>query len=81
MTHQDGNPDFDTSVPMATNTLGYSLAGLLPEVRHVVQSETCIKIVEEDALLVKIVDLVWGRPFWLFEKVKEILDEVIAESN
>jgi len=81
MTHQNNDPDFDTSVAMATHTIDYSLSGLLPEVVHVVQSETCRKIVEEDALVVEIVDLIWGRPFWLFEKVKEVLDQVIAESD
>lgn len=81
MHHQNDDPEFHTSVPMATSTLGYSLSGLLPEVQHVVQSDTCMKIVEEDALLLQIVDLVWGRPFWLFEKVKEVLDEVIAEQT
>ena len=81
MEHQNSDPEFDAAVPMATSTLGYSLSGLLPEVKDVVQSDTCVNIVKEDALLVNIVDLVWGRPFWLFEKVKEVLDEVIAENN
>lgn len=75
----DGDePDFCTRSPMATQPLEYSLEGLLPEVQHVMDNDTCKRIVEDDALFVEIVDLVWGRPFWLFEKVKEVLDEVIA---
>ncbi|CAM9100624.1 unnamed protein product [Sphacelaria rigidula] len=77
----DGEPDFSTSAPMATQSLDYSLRCILPEVKHVMQSDTCKRIVEDDALHVEIVDLIWGRPFWLFEKVKEVLDEVIAENN
>ncbi|AAK14642.1 unnamed protein product [Ectocarpus sp. 4 AP-2014] len=75
----DNEPNFFTNVPMATHPLAYSLSGVLPEVEHVLQNDTCVRIVEEDALLVQIVDLVWGRPFWLFEKVKEVLDEVLSE--
>ena len=74
----DDEPEFFTSVTMDTDTLAYSLSGVLPEISHVLESETCVRIVDDDALLVKIVDLHWGRPFWLFEKVAEILDEVLA---
>lgn len=77
----DDEPDFFTNVPMATHPLDDDLSGLLPEVGHVMRSDTCVRIVEEDALCVQIVDLIWGRPFWLFEKVKEVLDEVIAEEG
>ena len=82
MKQGDGDePDFCTRSPMATRPLEESLQMLLPEVQDVMDNDTCIRIVEDDALFVEIVDLVWGRPFWLFEKVKEVLDEVIAENN
>lgn len=77
----DGEQDFDTSVPMATHCFQESLNGLLPEVRPVMRGEICKIIVEEDALLVEIVDLVWGRPFWLFEKVSGILGQVVDEQS
>lgn len=38
----------------------------------------CNKIVEDDAMMVQIADAVWGRPFWLFDKIKDVLDETIA---
>ncbi|CAN0408181.1 unnamed protein product [Pylaiella littoralis] len=58
MEHQNDDPDFCTSMPMATHNLGYDLTYLLPEVKHVVQSDTCTRIVKKDALVVEIVDLV-----------------------
>ncbi|CAN0251998.1 unnamed protein product [Ectocarpus sp. 6 AP-2014] len=77
----DDEPTFFSNAPMATHSLSYSFGNLLPDVQHVMQSDTCTKMVGDDALCVVIVDLVWGRPFWLFEKVKEVLDEVIAEQT
>ncbi|CAN0546745.1 unnamed protein product [Ectocarpus sp. 12 AP-2014] len=79
MQRQNGDPDFCTSVIMATNPLDEDLNGVLPEVQHVLQNDTCVRIVEEDALLVNVVDLHWGRPFWLFDKVKNVLQEVLDE--
>ncbi len=75
----EDEPDFFTNIPMATETLEEPLLNLLPEVSHVLQSSACQELVQNDALLVNIVDLVWGRPFWLFEKVKQVLDEVLRE--
>lgn len=77
---QEGDePEFSTNTPMAAESFGDNIANILPDIQHVMQSETCQRIVKEDSLHVMIVDLVWGRPFWLFDKVIEVLDEVISE--
>lgn len=72
----EDEPDFFTNVPMTTNTLEEPLLNLLPEVAHVMQSSACKEIVQNDALIVHVVDLIWGRPLWLFDKVKEVLQDI-----
>ncbi|CAM9441333.1 unnamed protein product, partial [Pylaiella littoralis] len=51
----------------------------LPEVQTILQDTTCFDIVEQDSLKVEIVDTIWGRPWWLFDKVAEILDEKFSK--
>ena len=49
---------------------------LLPEVKSIMTSEKCVNLVKEDAMKVLVVDMTWGRPFWLFEKIVEVLGEL-----
>lgn len=67
---------FFTNIRMATSDFAYQTLCVLPEVQSIMSDKTCYDLVERDALLVKVVDTVWGRPFWLFDKIVEVLDEV-----
>ncbi|CAM9345380.1 unnamed protein product [Pylaiella littoralis] len=69
--------DLETRAPMATSP--FRSIEFLPEVRTILQDTTCFDIVEQDSLKVEIADTIWGRPWWLFDKVAEILDEVLQD--
>lgn len=63
----------------ADDSFNYAVLNLLPKLQPIMQDATCKRIVERDALRVHIVDTEWGRPFWLFEKIIAVLDEVLDE--
>lgn len=70
--HDDDQPS--TDVRMARHP--FHDDEFLPEVQPIMDFSTCRNVVEEDAILVQIVDTVWGRPFWLFDKIHHILDHI-----
>lgn len=72
------NDEYPTSVPMATEQ--FNDMEFLPEVQRIMSVPHCRRLVEEDAMVVNVVDTVWGRPFWLFEKIAEVLQEVNESS-
>ena len=65
-----------TSVPLVIDSFQNVILQVIPEVQEMVYEENCYKVLEEDALSVTLVDTVWGRPFWLFDKIAEVLAEV-----
>lgn len=74
-----GDDDFQTSVPMVPDE--FEDMEFLPEIQTIMNDVNCKRIVEQDALIVQIVDAVWGRPFWLFEKIVQVLDMTIESRN
>lgn len=66
--------EMHTNVPMGGNlSLVEAKLNFLPEVKSILDNKNCSRIFEEEALIVQIVDMVWGRQFWLFDKISEIL--------
>lgn len=71
--------EMSTFVPMLQDeSLLEAKLNFLPEVQSILNNKNCEKMFEEEALLVVIVDMVWGRQFWLFDKVSEILGTLQA---
>ena len=52
---------------------------VLPEVISIIADPKCLDLIKKDAMKVLVVDMTWGRPFWLFDKVSEVLDLVNDE--
>ena len=69
--------EMHTSVPMTS--VPFEEGELLPAVESIMHERTCRELVKDDAIRVAVVDTVWGRPFWLFEKISDVLDEVHSE--
>lgn len=57
-----------------------TIQSVLPDVESIVSDEKCERLVREDAMNVRVVDMIWGRPFWLFDKISEVLDIVNDEN-
>ena len=72
---------FYTRKPVATSA-GFqeSVENVLPEVRSIMSDKRCRELLRQDAFNVRVVDMVWGRPFWLFEKISKVLDVVNDEN-
>ena len=60
--------------PLPDNTLIGDM--VLPDVASILRHQRCKDLVVKDAILVRVVDTEWGRPFWLFDKIIEVLDKV-----
>ena len=72
---------FYTQKPVATSR-GFknSVQNVLPEVSSIMSDKKCQELLRQDALNVRVVDMVWGRPFWLFDKISQVLDVVNDEN-
>lgn len=72
---------FFTRTPVATSA-GFeeSVQNVLPEVSSIMSDKKCKQLLREDAYNVRVVDMVWGRPFWLFDKISQVLDVVNDEN-
>ncbi len=46
---------------------------VLPEVQTILRHSTCKELLTKDAIIMRVVDTIWGRPFWLFDKIIEVL--------
>ena len=76
----DGD-NFFTHKPVATSeSFEETVLNVLPEVRSIMSDERCQELLRKDACNVRVVDMVWGRPYWLFEKVSQVLDVVNDEN-
>lgn len=68
---------FCTNTPVTSlNDFDIIIYNILPEIKSIVSDERCFELVRHDAMRVEVVDTTWGRPFWLFDKVSEVLDRV-----
>lgn len=72
VTSYDG--EMFTHVPMTTHTMDD--VELVPTVQWVLDEQRCSNLVKQDAFMVEIADAVWGRPYWLFDKILEVLEQV-----
>ncbi|CAM9908079.1 unnamed protein product, partial [Ectocarpus sp. 6 AP-2014] len=45
----------------------------LPEMRTIVASDDCLQLVRNDSVFMAVIDMVWGRKFWLMDKIIEAL--------
>lgn len=72
---------FYTRKPVATSA-GFqeSVQNVLPEVSSIMSDKRCQELLRQDAFNVRVVDMVWGRPFWLFDKISQVLDIVNDEN-
>lgn len=72
---------FYTRIPVATSaSFQESVDNVLPELSSIMSDKRCKELLRQDALNVRVVDMVWGRPFWLFDKISQVLDVVNDES-
>ncbi len=68
---------FPTQQPVAMSEMfDETILNVLPDVESIMSDEHCVELLRQDAVNFRIVDMVWGRPFWLFDKVSQLLDVV-----
>lgn len=63
----------------SSGTFTEDLLNVLPEVKSIVSDIKCRELLRNDARCVRVVDMTWGRPLWLFEKISNVLDVVNDE--